>query len=369
MGFISSEDKIKKENNELLMKYSKENNYDGLEYFINNSDIDINYKNEYGDSLLHVVSKLGYDKIAELLIKYKADVNIINFDHNTPIHLASFYNNKNIVKMLISNGSNVDNKNCAGCTPLYLAIKDKNYKIATILIENGANIEDIDYTTFDYETRNILNKLKEKIEKENNDLLMKYTIKNNVNGLSKLLENNKNIDINYQNDNKDDSALHYACRQDYEKIVELLIKYKIDVNVINADGNTPLHIAVIHSNINIIFLLLKNGANIKHKNNDGRTPLCLSNIINREKIERILKEKKEKKEKEKKEKEEKEEKKEEEKDIEKDIENKKTINERKVPNIEEIKEEIIKLEEFNNAMKKYLSLLDENKKLLSQINL
>ena len=48
-------------------------------------------------------------------------------------------------------------------------------------------------------------------------------------------------------DNLRNNALHYAAKDENEKILSCLIDAGCDVNMENKDGATPLHIAAKHS--------------------------------------------------------------------------------------------------------------------------
>ena len=65
-----------------------------------------------------------------------------------------------------------------------------------------------------------------------------------------------------------------------EKYVELLIKYGANINLVNCDKDTPLHIAISFNKLNIIKLLLVNKADLTIKNNKGETPLDIAFIYN-----------------------------------------------------------------------------------------
>jgi ankyrin repeat protein len=63
------------------------------------------------------------------------------------------------------------------------------------------------------------------------------------------------------------SALHYACEKKqggeeivklWDKVVQLLLNRKGETNAPNADGNTPLHIAVQSGRVKTVKLLLQN---------------------------------------------------------------------------------------------------------------
>ena len=51
------------------------------------------------------------------------------------------------------------------------------------------------------------------------------------------------------------------------EIIELLIKNKVNINSLNLDGFTPLHIACYYDFYLIVKLLIKNGADINSNEN------------------------------------------------------------------------------------------------------
>lgn len=76
--------------------------------------------------------------------------------------------------------------------------------------------------------------------------------------------------------------------------VELLLKYGVNINEQDIDGNTPLHIASKRGLKDIVEYLILNGADTKIENKSGRTALAcnyemFSNIIaNNKKLEELL---------------------------------------------------------------------------------
>ena len=49
-------------------------------------------------------------------------------------------------------------------------------------------------------------------------------------------------------DNKNETLLHKASRNEFYEMVDLLIKLGLDVNAVNKYGDSPLHIAVQFKN-------------------------------------------------------------------------------------------------------------------------
>ncbi|GFY75387.1 ankyrin-1 [Trichonephila inaurata madagascariensis] len=73
-----------------------------------------------------------------------------------------------------------------------------------------------------------------------------------------------------------DTVLHQASRNGYERIVEVLMKHKANPNIHNRDRCTPLHYAAEFSYFGIVTALLSNGAIHDAVSKSRKTPLKLA---------------------------------------------------------------------------------------------
>ena len=81
------------------------------------------------------------------------------------------------------------------------------------------------------------------------------------------------------------SALHYLVKEwtfdsqrspdEYFKLTDLLLSKGLNINVVDKDGNTPLHVIASYraENSEAINYLVQKGADLKAVNKDGLTPL------------------------------------------------------------------------------------------------
>lgn len=95
-----------------------------------------------GRSALYWASDRGIIKNIKLLLEYGANVNIKDSYGTTPLHLTSLYGHTEATKLLIDNGAYVNAQDNLGNTPLHeVAIGDRRSNVETIiyLIEHGAN--------------------------------------------------------------------------------------------------------------------------------------------------------------------------------------------------------------------------------------
>lgn len=80
-------------------------------------------------------------------------------------------------------------------------------------------------------------------------------------------------------DSSGQSALHVAVRKEHMQVIRILIEgWNADVNVSDCDGQTPLHLAMIHcrENRELIELLFQRGADINVKNKSHKSALELA---------------------------------------------------------------------------------------------
>ena len=109
-----------------------------------------------------------------------------------------------------------------------------------------------------------------------------------VNALHKMLTKNPHL-IN-MTDEKKQTFLSYAIKRNNNQIINLIIDSPLlDLNYHDKNGNTYLHMSIIHQNINLIKRLLHKNININSQNNDGNTALHFAYYINNIEIINLLK--------------------------------------------------------------------------------
>ena len=97
--------------------------------------------------------------------------------------------------------------------------------------------------------------------------------------LIKLLSKNPFL-INSLDENQE-TFLSYAFKKNNKKIINLILSSPLlNLNYVDKNDNTYLHLAVIHQNIEAIRLLIKKGISINSVNKDGNTALHLAYYFN-----------------------------------------------------------------------------------------
>lgn len=100
--------------------------------FILNKDIDINVKNKYGSTPLHIAI---YPEIAQMLIDHGANVNEVDNEEETPLHDCAWNGEERaeMIKLLLKNGVDKNKKNYKGQTALDIAISRGDTKNIELL--------------------------------------------------------------------------------------------------------------------------------------------------------------------------------------------------------------------------------------------
>lgn len=141
---------------------------------------------------------------------------------------------------------------CDGCqvdSLLKYAAKNGNSHCITTLIEAGADVN----------TRDL-----------DGDSVMSLAVKSgNLVSVQVLIESG------YAIDNSVDRFLHYAASMDRVDLMEILcLGYAdIDLNSIDSQGRTPLHIAAIHGHVEVTQFLVSVGSDTDMLDSQGWTPL------------------------------------------------------------------------------------------------
>ncbi|GFY24003.1 poly polymerase tankyrase-1 [Trichonephila clavipes] len=190
-------------------------------------------------TLLHIAATYGKANICELLIKRNADINAFSLNNETPFHLAAVNGHKDVIDILLHYGAYYNLRNKFKQTPLH---KTQDESISSLL--------------------RTVKKLFDAV-RSNDYSEVETQLKSNVSGFCFI---NANCATN-------DTLLHHASRNGYERIIEVLMKHKANPNIHDKDKCTPLHYAAEFSHFGIVTTLLSNGAVYNALSKSLKTPL------------------------------------------------------------------------------------------------
>ncbi|KAI9888001.1 MAG: hypothetical protein M1823_000122 [Watsoniomyces obsoletus] len=174
-------------------------------------------ENYRGRTALHEAAFRGYEAVVGLLLKHGADIEARDPDGKTALHLSS---NKAVADLLLLHGANVDREDRRGRISLHEAAFEEYKAVVRLLLDHGANIETRDE---DGKTAFRLASIREVA--------------------ASLLQHGATIEA----DEYGQTALHQAARRGNEPLVDLLLQHGANIEKVDKNGRTALHLAVIRT--------------------------------------------------------------------------------------------------------------------------
>ncbi|XP_073251415.1 E3 ubiquitin-protein ligase MIB2-like isoform X2 [Porites lutea] len=281
------------------------------------ADKDIKDEQDYS-ALHHAAYGDRSGETVTAMLNTGTNVNVSdNKNKSTPLHLAvNQGNDAGVRSLLASRHCDVNCQDLAGDTPLHDAIsKEKNTIVELILrserleifVCNGRGFNPLHQACMKgnlHAVQKIADKYPGLIEipKEDGFTALHLAAFNNHLDIARCLLLSGHCDINLRN-NKRQTALALSVSEAYTAMIELLVEHGADVNADDEDGDTPLHLAIIHQAVGttglrgllqglglnlpagaetdqhtgsaIAVYLVLHGANVSFYNHEGKTPLDL----------------------------------------------------------------------------------------------
>jgi ankyrin repeat protein len=271
-----------------------------LNLLLESGKVDINETTtEYGLTALHIAIGKSNVTAVRFLLSKGANPNVACKNKGTPLHLAvMFAKDMDIVELLLNHkDTNVNCLDKLGINALDYAYKfnaqGHGERIANRLKEKGAvetqikqlkiYIESMKKHMRDNSNRkpceeeNVISDdsipIKDKIAKISKNYVVSAIEDSNVETLRLLLTNG--ADISSARGEDGENALHFASlKAKTTDVIEFVLETgKFDINGVDNDGLTPLHWAILNSNVDIARYLLEKGADPTIRNRNGNTPL------------------------------------------------------------------------------------------------
>ena len=162
-------------------------------------------------------------ELIDLLMRYGADKNVKGLDGAIPLNKAISHDDFNAFNSFLKHSFDVNKKGENGKTPTHHIIRSRSdIKYLEIIIEKGA------------------------------DLTLK--------------------------DDEGNNAIHQCYMNKYHcsKMIDVLVKFKQDIEVLNSQGQNILHLCSKYENPKAIDKLIELGFNINQQDYNGNTPLHLA---------------------------------------------------------------------------------------------
>jgi len=204
----------------------------------------VNARNENGETPLIVASKNGHEGAVRHLLQKGADINAKDHDDNTSLMLACIKGRGPVVHELVDNISpkvKINEQNKKGQTALILAVENGKSGDANTLISNTANVflkdnegETVFYVACKKGDTYIVNQLLKKYPYPK-----EYIEQYNKGGKSR-------DDLLYTKVDNGKTPLFIAVENKHLHIINRLLDFDIEKNVMDKEGNTPIDIALDH---------------------------------------------------------------------------------------------------------------------------
>ncbi|KAK0067730.1 ankyrin repeat protein [Biomphalaria pfeifferi] len=260
----------------------------GVDVNLNKTKFKVGINQNKGDSPLVKAVQTGDLDLVRWLCFKSADLNeIICFEQLTPLMMAAKEGFVDIACFLLSKQANVEVKGREG-TALDIAVKYKKMECAKILLEEKVKrgLLDACKTAIEYKEVCLMEHLHDKFTLDIKEVrLMEWTIES---GSKKILNFliSKGADVNSKilkrSPNSSTQALnfvyplHLCVANENLDLIKELVQSGADVNIVDANGDTPLFHACAKNSLGIINYLLTNGAKINAQNNFGKTPIFVA---------------------------------------------------------------------------------------------
>ena len=228
---------------EILLKHAADDHAD-------NRDNIINAANKEGWTALHFAAVYGDLSLVEMLLKFGFAIDAINNNGETPLHLAT---DVSIVKLLVERGADTRIANKEGDTVLHVAAHYSGYSDLIVEFLLDQNFADVHSPNARGKTP--LHLTSESLQCEKAEMLLQ-----------------KGAQVNAM-DNEGCTPLHVAIRDSYSPTFwQVLIERGADVNAADKKGNTVLHMAADKPRgQDLLSFLIERGGGHTIRNKKGKT--------------------------------------------------------------------------------------------------
>ena len=231
---------------------------------------DVNRRDVDGSTPLQWAVYKGDLAEAKRLVRAGADVSIANNYGATPMSLAAEVGDADMLKVLLEAGANADSPTTDGQTALLAVARTGHVAAAQLLLDHGATVD--------------------AREKWGGQTALMWASARRHPEMMQLLVargadvNARSIDRDYQRhvtaegrpkslDSGGLTPLLYAARENCMACVKVLLENKVDIDLPDPDGVSPLLVAILNANWDLAKQLIDAGADVNQWDMFGNAPL------------------------------------------------------------------------------------------------
>ncbi|WAR01827.1 Y381-like protein [Mya arenaria] len=256
--------------------------------------VDVNIRDYKGATPLH---RAKDPDIMEILLEAGANVNAEDAESNTPLHVKCYGETNEpseieCIQMLLTRTASLLIRNSRGLMPIHCCVMQGRIDVMQLLLHNdksdsmaSALSKESDRKPPSLVHLALANDFPEcaqwllsngfQFKANEQDTMMRRILTEQIKLIKRadtvkfLLDNGADPGPKYPGGNK---ALHYAAGlSGPSDVLELLVAYKAEIDVINEEGCTPLFFATQSNNKFAACVLISQGANVRQKNSQGLT--------------------------------------------------------------------------------------------------
>ncbi|XP_036610820.1 rabankyrin-5 [Trichosurus vulpecula] len=248
------------------------------------SGASINDATPDGQTLLHMAIRRQDGKSALFLLEHQADINIRTQDGETALQLAIRNQLPLVVDAICTRGADMSVLDDQGNPPLWLALASDLEDIASTLVRHGC-----DATCWGPGPGGCLQTLLHRAIDENNESVSCFLIRSGCD-----VNSPRQPGVNGEGDEEardGQTPLHLAASWGLEETVQCLLEFGANVSMQDAEGRTPIHVAISNQQSVIIQLLISHpDIRLNIRDRQGLTPFaCAMTYKNNKAAEAILK--------------------------------------------------------------------------------
>ena len=227
------------ENKTLIHLACVDDRYDVIKYLVEEKHLDVDDADDLGKTGLHRAAFFGHYRLVEYFLKHNCNYMLKDKEGKTALHYACMYKRIPVINILLHQLKRFDDlpRDNDGKTPIHTAAQNGNLEGLKYLLET----EHLDSEIKDFQGKTPLH------------VACQAGRSNIVNYLcSSKLSNINALDF------LGNTPLILSCQSQNLEIVKILIQFKANTEIINADNNTALFYAKQGGNKELITILQEN---------------------------------------------------------------------------------------------------------------